>query len=165
MQTALNNFFKIENLSALREVALRQVAEEVEAKRNPLQASDPHPPGRPRSRDERLVDGGRPVGDRRAAARAGHAGAQLTARRAPRLALGPAPRRRARRAVGHLEDEPTEEEHEQLAALRRLASVLGAHLLVERGPDVAHVTQRVARERGTTYVLMGTPARAERCAG
>src|SRR5450755_2189198 len=30
---ALNNFFKLENLSALREVALRQVAEEVEAKR------------------------------------------------------------------------------------------------------------------------------------
>ena len=30
---ALNNFFKIENLAALREVALRQVAEEVESKR------------------------------------------------------------------------------------------------------------------------------------
>ena len=30
---ALNNFFKIENLAALREVALRQVAEDVEAKR------------------------------------------------------------------------------------------------------------------------------------
>ena len=36
VQTALNNFFKVENLSALREVALRQVAEEVEHKRNPL---------------------------------------------------------------------------------------------------------------------------------
>ena len=33
MEAALNNFFKVENLSALREVALRQVAEEVEAKR------------------------------------------------------------------------------------------------------------------------------------
>src|SRR6202030_4546481 len=30
---ALNNFFRIENLAALREVALRQVAEEVGAKR------------------------------------------------------------------------------------------------------------------------------------
>src|ERR1017187_2103718 len=30
---ALNNFFKLENLSALREVALRQVAEDVEVKR------------------------------------------------------------------------------------------------------------------------------------
>ena len=33
VQTALENFFRIENLQALREVALRQVAEEVEAKR------------------------------------------------------------------------------------------------------------------------------------
>ncbi len=32
-QAALQNFFKIENLAALREVALRQVAEEVESKR------------------------------------------------------------------------------------------------------------------------------------
>ena len=53
--------------------------------------------------------------------------------------------------------EPSQEEQEQLDALRRLASVLGAHLLVEHGDDVALVTQRVARDRGTTYVLMGTP--------
>ena len=33
---ALNNFFKVENLAALREVALRQVAEEVESKRIPV---------------------------------------------------------------------------------------------------------------------------------
>src|SRR6202451_3450741 len=33
IDAALNNFFRIENLSALREVALRQVAEEVGAKR------------------------------------------------------------------------------------------------------------------------------------
>ncbi|HEY5187945.1 MAG TPA: histidine kinase, partial [Solirubrobacteraceae bacterium] len=38
-----------------------------------------------------------------------------------------------------------------------LTSVLGAHLLLEPGDDIAMVTQRVARERGTTYVLMGTP--------
>src|SRR5262249_44720348 len=33
VDAALNNFFKIENLAALREVSLRQVAEEVESKR------------------------------------------------------------------------------------------------------------------------------------
>ena len=36
--------------------------------------------------------------------------------------------------------------------------MLGAHLLIERGDDVALVAQRVAHERGTTYVLMGTPS-------
>ena len=49
IEPALNNFFKLENLSALREVALRQVAEEVEAKRIPSDAGG-------RGRDERLVD-------------------------------------------------------------------------------------------------------------
>ena len=33
VEAALNNFFKLENLAALREVALRQVADEVESKR------------------------------------------------------------------------------------------------------------------------------------
>jgi len=59
--------------------------------------------------------------------------------------------------------EPTDVEQEQVAALRRLTSVLGAHLLVEHGPDIALVTQRVARERGTTYVLMGRRGRGARC--
>ena len=35
--------------------------------------------------------------------------------------------------------------------------MLGAHLLVEHGDDVADVVKRVAAERGTTYVLLGRP--------
>ena len=42
--------------------------------------------------------------------------------------------------------------------------MLGAHLLVEEGDDVAEVAARVARERGTTYVLIGTPAPRTRAA-
>jgi two-component system sensor histidine kinase KdpD len=53
--------------------------------------------------------------------------------------------------------EPRGDEVEQIEALRRLAGVLGAHLLIEHGSDVAGVAARVARERGTTYVLMGRP--------
>jgi two-component system sensor histidine kinase KdpD len=53
--------------------------------------------------------------------------------------------------------EPSDDENEQLEALRRLTSILGAHLLIERGDDFVSVTQRVARDRGTTYVLMGAP--------
>ena len=37
IEAALNNFFRIENLSALREVALRQVAEEIADKRLTIQ--------------------------------------------------------------------------------------------------------------------------------
>ena len=52
---------------------------------------------------------------------------------------------------------PSAEQREQLGALRRLASVLGARLIVEEGDDVARVAAKVAAERGTTYVLIGQP--------
>jgi two-component system sensor histidine kinase KdpD len=154
VQTALNNFFKVENLWALREVSLRQVAEEVEHKRNPLETGGVRPHGH----EERLVDGGASsaIAERLLALVTPHRSSQRIVRRAWRS---------AQRLGAELdvlwvapEEEPSEEENEQLAALRRLTSILGAHLLVERGPDVALVTQRVARERGTTYVLMGAPS-------
>jgi two-component system sensor histidine kinase KdpD len=152
--TALNNFFKVENLSALREVALRQVAEEVEHKRNPLSDDG----ARPRGREGWLVNGGGPsaIAERLLALVTPELGAQRIVRRAWRS---------AQRLGAELdvlwvppEEETSDEETEQLAALRRLASVLGAHVLVEHGPDIAAVAQRVARERGTTYILMGTPS-------
>jgi two-component system sensor histidine kinase KdpD len=153
VQAALNNFFKIENLNALREVALRQVAEEVEAKRIPLNL-DPARPGRPG--DDRLMDQAAPaaVGERLLALITLKPKSQRVVRRAWRSAQ----RLGAELDVLWVADhEPDAEEQEQLDALRRLASVLGAHLLIEHGEDVASVTQRVAQDRGTTYVLMGTP--------
>ena len=149
VQSALNNFFKIENLSALREVSLRQVAEEIEAKRIPSEAS-----GRPR--EDRLIDTAAPqaISERLLALIKPQPKSQRVVRRAWRS---------AQRLGGELDllwvtdHQPSDEEHEQLEGLRRLASVLGAHLLIEHGDDVALVTQRVASERGTTYVLMGTP--------
>ena len=58
--------------------------------------------------------------------------------------------------------DPAPAEAEQLDALRRLGSLLGATVLVEEGDDVPDVVARVARERGTTYVLMGAPGAAQR---
>jgi two-component system, OmpR family, sensor histidine kinase KdpD len=153
VQAALNNFFKVENLAALREVALRQVAEEVEAKRI-LVDLDPSRLGRPG--DERLLDNAAPVavGERLLALVTPTPKSQRVVRRAWRS---------AQRLAGELDllwvadHDASPDEQEQLDALRRLASVLGAHLLVERGDDVAAVAQRVAHERGTTYVLMGAP--------
>jgi two-component system sensor histidine kinase KdpD len=149
VQAALNNFFKVENLSALREVSLRQVAEEIEAKRIPPEAG-----GRPR--EDRLIDtaGPQAISERLLALIKPQPKSQRVVRRAWRS---------AQRLGGELDllwvtdHQPSDEEQEQLEGLRRLASVLGAHLLIEHGDDVALVTQRVASERGTTYVLMGTP--------
>jgi two-component system, OmpR family, sensor histidine kinase KdpD len=150
VQAALNNFFKVENLAALREVALRQVAEEVEAKRIPVDGAG----GRPG--DDRLVDTAAPgaVGERLLALVKPHPRSQRVVRRAWRSAQ----RLGAELDVLWVADhEPNAAEQEQLDALRRLSSVLGAHLLVEHGDDVAAAAQRVAHDRGTTYVLIGTP--------
>jgi two-component system sensor histidine kinase KdpD len=158
IQPALNNFFKIENLSALREVALRQVAEEVEAKRIPAGNAGPTHPTRPgRSRDDRLIDTAAPqaIGERLLALITPQPRSQRVVRRAWRSAQRLGAELDLLWVTDH---DPDPEEQEQLEALRRLASVLGAHLLIEHGDDVAVVTQRIASERGTTYVLMGTPS-------
>ena len=148
VQSALNNFFKIENLSALREVALRQVAEEVESKRLPTE-----PVLRPG--DDRLIETApQAVSERLLALVKPQAKSQRIVRRAWRSAQRLGAELDLLWVTDH---EPSPEELEQIDALRRLASVLGAHLLIEHGEDVAHVTQRVASDRGTTYVLMGTP--------
>ncbi len=149
---ALNGFFRIENLEALREVALRQVAEGVEAKRL---VREPRP-----VRDEHRVLGQavpQAVGERLLALVTPQASSQRVVRRAWRSAqrLGAEMDVLTVVAPGR---EPGAEEAEQLDALRRLGSLLGAQVLVEEGDDVAATVARVARERGTTYVLMGAPS-------
>jgi two-component system sensor histidine kinase KdpD len=149
VSSALNNFFKLENLSALREVALRQVAEEIHAKRLPSDA-----PGR--GREERLIDAAAPqaIGERLLALVTPSPASQRIVRRAWRSAQ----RLGAELDILWVADhEPDAQEREQLDALRRLASVLGAHLLVEHGDDLVRVTREVAHDRGTTYVLIGAP--------
>ena len=81
------------------------------------------------------------------------------------MALGPAARTEldlltVREPGGADGGRTSAEEREQLEALRRLASILGAQLLVEEGDDVAEVAIRVARERGSTYVLANGDAQA-----
>jgi two-component system, OmpR family, sensor histidine kinase KdpD len=155
IQAALNNFFKVETLSALREISLRQVAKEIEPKPIPARAGTDTPSST--RHEQRLVDDAAPqvIGERLLALVTPRPQSQRIVRRASRS---------AERLGAELDilwvspSDPSEQETEQLAALRLLASVLGAHLLVERGDDVALVARRVARERGTTYVLMGTPA-------
>jgi two-component system sensor histidine kinase KdpD len=151
VQAALGNFFKIENLAALRETALRQVAEGVELERRGR--------GAPVVRHEdRLLARAVPqaISERLLALITPTPRSQRVVRRAWRSAqrLGAELDLLVVRSPGA---EPSIEEREQLEALRRLASVLGAHLLIEEGDDIAEVAIQVARGRGSTYVLMGTP--------
>jgi two-component system, OmpR family, sensor histidine kinase KdpD len=156
VQAALNNFFKIENLAALRETALRQVAEDVEVKRL---LRDPTPLVR-RDRDELPGRSG--------------AGPQAIAERLLALAtLAPDSERVVRRAWRSAQRldarldvlvvrppgrSPSAADRKQLEELRRLVSMLGAHLRVEEGEDVAEVAISTARSLGSTYVLLGAPS-------
>jgi two-component system sensor histidine kinase KdpD len=134
---ALNGFFRVENLEALREVALRQVAEDVDLKRR------------------RAVIEPQAVGERLLALITPQASSQRIVRRAWRS---------AQRLGAELDvlivlaRGPGAAEREQIEAFRRLGSLLGVEVIVEEGDDLAAVAARVARERGTTYVLIGTPA-------
>jgi two-component system sensor histidine kinase KdpD len=147
---ALNGFFKVENLQALREVALRQVAEDVEAKRLVRDTLD--------LREERLFGTPpvKPIAERLLALAKLAPSSERVVRRAWRSAQ----RLGAEVDILVVRDpaaEPSAGEREQLESLRRIASVLGAELIVEAGEDVADVAIRVARQRGTTYILMGAP--------
>jgi two-component system sensor histidine kinase KdpD len=116
-EVALQNFFTLENLGALREVA---VTERV------LALVEPQP------KSQRII--------RRAWRSAQRLDAEIDALwvRQPGRQLSP--------------DEET-----QLAALRRLSSILGVHFLEEEGNDLVETVRRVAHDRGSTYVFVGTP--------
>jgi two-component system, OmpR family, sensor histidine kinase KdpD len=149
---ALNGFFRVENLEALREVALRQVAEGVEAKRL---VREPPP-----VRDEHQILGlavPQAVGERLLALVTPPASSKRVVRRAWRSAQRLGAEMDVLTVLPPGRD-PSPEEAEQLDALRRLGSLLGAQVLLEEGDDVPDVVARVARERGSTYVLMGSPA-------
>jgi two-component system, OmpR family, sensor histidine kinase KdpD len=153
IDAALNNFFRIENLAALREVALRQVAEEVGAKRLTTELVG--------SREESLAaEAPQAVGERLLALVEPAPSAQRLVRRAWRSSqrLGADLDLLWVRSAGH---QPSVEEERSLSALRQLASVLGAKMLEEEGDDLAETIAHVASQRGTTYVLLGhsDPAR------
>ncbi|MGZ8716646.1 MAG: histidine kinase, partial [Gaiellaceae bacterium] len=143
-EVALQNFFSVEKLSALRELALREVAENVEARRHAV-----------------VLD---PLSQQAVAERV-------------LVLVTPEPRsqrimRRAWRSAERLGGEldvlwvdnngnRSEEERVSLAALRRLAVVLGAHFLEEEG-ELIPTVRRVVAERGITYVILGTPNESRR---
>src|SRR5215471_12356794 len=140
-EVALENFFRVDNLSALRELALREVAEDVEQRRQPtdLDPMSKQAVGErilaliePQPKSQRIL--------RRAWRSAQRLGADIDA-----LWVRPSGR------------EPSSEETTQLAALRRLAGILGVHFLEEEGDDLVDLVRRVADDRGSTYIFVGTP--------
>ena len=150
---ALNNFFKVENLNALRETALRHVAEGVETKR-----LTPAPVVARRDEEGRPMESvaPQPIAERLLALVALAPHSERIVRRASRSAerLGARLDVLVVRPSGR---SPTPEDRGQLESLRRLTAMLGARLLIEEGEDVAAAAIQTANRLGSTYVLMGTP--------
>ena len=147
VDAALNNFFRIENLSALREVALRLLAEEVGSKRLTTELMG--------SREESLAaDAPQAVGERLLALIQPDPGAQRLVRRAWRSA------QRLGAELDLLWVRPpgrsmSGEQERSLAALSQLASVLGARMVEQESDDLASAVREVAERRGSTYILLG----------
>jgi two-component system sensor histidine kinase KdpD len=145
-QVALDNFFRADRLSSLREIALREVAEDVESRRTAA-VLDPLSQQAvaervlvlvtPEPRSQRIV--------RRAWRSAERLGAELDVL-----------------WVREPDAELTDEQQIALAALRRLSIVLGAHFIELEGDDLVGTVRRVVCERGTTYVQVGTPDESRR---
>jgi two-component system, OmpR family, sensor histidine kinase KdpD len=144
-QVALENFFRSDKLAVLRELALREVAEDVEARRvartlEPLSqqavAERVLALVEPQPKSQRIM--------RRAWRSAQRLGTEMDA-----VWIRPS-------------RPPTEEETTQLAALRRLAGILGVHFLEEQGDDLVAAVRRVAAQRGSTYIFVGTPDESRR---
>jgi two-component system sensor histidine kinase KdpD len=168
VQAALNNFFKIENLAALRETALRQVAEDVEVKRL-VRSPAPERAASASRRDEERLRGDE-SGPRPSAPTAPQAIAERLLALATLAPHSERVVRRAWRSAQRLDAEldvlvvrppgrpPSPEDRKRLEELRRLTAMLGARLRVQEGEDVAAVAIGVARSLGATYVLLGTPS-------
>jgi two-component system sensor histidine kinase KdpD len=148
IDAALNNFFRVENLAALREVALRQVAEEVGHKR--LVTADAVG-----TRDRTVAaEAPQAISERLMALVEPYPGSQRLVRRAWRSA------QRLGADVDLLWVRPpsrglSAEEKRSLAALNQLASMLGTRMLIEESDDLPAAIAAVARRQGTTYILMG----------
>jgi two-component system sensor histidine kinase KdpD len=143
---ALERFFTPGNLSALRELVLREVAEDAESRRAPevLEPLSQQAVAErilvmvtPEPRSQRLL--------RRAFRSGQRLGVEVDAVwvRRPGQQLG-------------------EEDEVALAALRRLSTILGTHFVEVVGDDLVDAVREIVRERGSTSVFVGTPDESRR---
>jgi two-component system, OmpR family, sensor histidine kinase KdpD len=146
---ALKGFFTKDNLDVLREMALLQVVEEVEAHRLTAEMLND---------EDRLIRGLLSVRSRRFL---GLVKPDPSADRVIRHAWT-----MAERLGGELDllwvspSEPADgnETDQRVEDLRRTAAVFGAQLIVESDHSVARAVKRVAARRGSTCIVMGTPS-------
>jgi len=138
--TALAHVFRTENLTALREVTLRYLADETEEEL--LEYLAGHQPAQVFETTERIM-----------VAVTTADGTEAVLRRAARMA---ARARTTLQAVAVIEGETRAHERRQLDALRRLADDLGARWHDVAGSDPARVLVAFAKSHQITQIVLGT---------
>lgn len=142
-EAALENFFRSENLAALRQLALRELSQDVEARR---EAVTVNAMARQAILERILVLVEPNPGSQRLLRRAWRSSQRLGAEIDALWVRG-------------TDEKLTDERSVALAALRRLAALLGVHFLEEESDDVIAAVRTAVVERGTTYLYIGTPSR------
>ena len=145
--TALENFFKEENLASLRELAMRQIADRLEAER--------------RGPDRAVI--GEPIGTKVMVAMSSNADTtRLLLRRASSIA-GRLNTNWFAVYVRTKKESPQRmnaREHRQLSENVTLAMELGAKVVWLTGEDIPAELLRFAREHGITLILFGKSKRS-----
>ena len=158
-ERALENFFSVSNLTALRELALRRTAEQTENKLEALMRGqqDEEKPVWATTATERVMVA---FDARPHSSQLLREGWRLSsALKAPFLAVTvvtPAQARRSKLVTG-----PAPQGHESaLQEHRRLAEDLGAEVIVLEGDNIAALLARIARVRHVTRIVIGQPSQS-----
>ncbi|MGH2517314.1 MAG: sensor protein KdpD, partial [Ktedonobacterales bacterium] len=146
-QRALENYFSVGNLTALRELALRRTAEKTEVQLETLMrgSEEADEPAWSRTATERVLvafDSG--------------PHAQGLLRDGWRLARG----LKAPLLAVTVQQTVLPDDERRLREHQRLAEDLGAEVLRVQGRDIAAELARVARERHVTQIVIGKPGRS-----
>lgn len=145
IEVAANNFFRIGNLTALREMALRLTAEQVDHQLQDYM-------------QVKQIAGPWKSGDRLMVAVSASPFSEKLIRWTRRMAYN---LEAAWLAVFiETSDTPTPDAKEQLAHNLTLARELGAEVIIAAGDDVADALLRVARQRNVTQIIVGKPLRS-----
>jgi two-component system sensor histidine kinase KdpD len=158
-QRALENFFSVANLTALRELALRRTAEQTENKLEALMRGqkDDEQPAWASTATERIMVA---FDERPHSSQLLREGWRLaSALKAPLLAVTVVKSPQARGSKPTT-DAALQTHDRALQERIRLAEDLGAEVIQARGDNVAAELARVARERHVTRIVIGQPSRS-----
>jgi two-component system, OmpR family, sensor histidine kinase KdpD len=156
---ALENFFSVANLTALRELSLRRTAEQTEDKLEALMRGqkDDEKPAWATTATERIMVA---FDERPHSSQLLREGWRLaSALKAPLLAVTVVKSPQARRSKPPT-DAALQTRDRALQERIRLAEDLGAEVIQARGDNVAAELARIARERHITRIVIGQPSRS-----